>query len=530
MRFAAHTDLRKEESIMKPLKVFAVGAEITVVSTLAVASYNVAFAGANSASDWLAGAPILTVMALESLRLPMALNLFRSKLLGFLLSCTLITSISVATGEAAFIAYENLIFQRSRPVAEAERDLKKAETTRDAAVKAKVEGYDTDIAQLKDAVEKAKAHQIDITKIPADKHEMPNPLSPPVYQAPVLLPVPTAQSRWVPPSGKKRGYWYTANQAAIDAANKANAEAQRKAQEDYDRDRNKVIDRNSTTQEQINQENTEAQKRHDEDLAAASAAVKAAQDKLDAASTSAPNTHDVEAAVEAARQKVIDARTMNPMFRVAAAWQKVPVQDLSLEQFEQVKHWAVVALAVVTAVGSSLAGIIASLPERTGQPSKLSRMLRAWIARRRKKIYRDVPGPEVIKEVEVVKEVPVPGPERIKEVVKEVPGPIEYRYSPGPTQFVEVPGPERIVEKIVTRDVPGPIEYRDVIKTVNVPGPVEYREVEKIVNHEVPGPERIVEKVLVKWVPYDVATGLRIKPDGSLSEERATVAQMRTAQ
>ena len=67
-----------------------------------------------------------------------------------------------------------------------------------------------------------------------------------------------------------------------------------------------------------------------------------------------------------------------------------------------------------------------------------------------------MPGPETIKEVEVIKEVPVPGPERFvdREVIKEVavPGPelikevevqggsrpsIEYRPGPGP---IESPG------------------------------------------------------------------------------------------
>ena len=36
---------------------------------------------------------------------------------------------------------------------------------------------------------------------------------------------------------------------------------------------------------------------------------------------------------------------MNPMFRVAAAWQRTPVEELTLEQFESVKHYAVIALA-----------------------------------------------------------------------------------------------------------------------------------------------------------------------------------------
>jgi hypothetical protein len=277
--------IRDKEKYVKRLKIFAIGAEATVVVTLAVASYNVAFAGTHSAADWLAGAPILTVMALESLRLPVALDLFRSKLLGFLLSCVLITSISVATGEAAFIAYENLIFQRSRPVAEAERDLTKAQTARDT-VKAKVARYDTDIAQLRKDVAEKQAHQIKIAQTPPEKHEF-QPLAEPEYHPPTDQPSPAAQ-----PCKKVKGkitYSYNCNQAALDAVAKANTDNRRKAQDDYDRDRNKVIERNSTSQEQINRQNEEDQKRHGEDLAAANAAVKAAQDKLDAASASPPD-------------------------------------------------------------------------------------------------------------------------------------------------------------------------------------------------------------------------------------------------
>jgi hypothetical protein len=56
-----------------------------------------------------------------------------------------------------------------------------------------------------------------------------------------------------------------------------------------------------------------------------------------------------EAAVADAKRRVADVRLMNPMFRVAAAWQRTPVEDLTSEQFESVKHWAVIALSVATA-------------------------------------------------------------------------------------------------------------------------------------------------------------------------------------
>ena len=79
---------------------------------------------------------------------------------------------------------------------------------------------------------------------------------------------------------------------------------------------------------------------------------------------------------------------MNPMFRVAAAWQRTPVEDLTLEQFEAVKHWAVIALATATALATALAALIASLPERGLKPSKLSLALRRMIAARRKTLRR----------------------------------------------------------------------------------------------------------------------------------------------
>src|SRR5208337_241666 len=103
----------------------AIGAEATVILTLAASSYHIAFSGAPGMSDWLAGAPILTVVALEMLRLPIAFNMVKSRLVGFVMSVAMIAGLSVITGEAASLAFENLIFQRTRPVVEAEAELAK---------------------------------------------------------------------------------------------------------------------------------------------------------------------------------------------------------------------------------------------------------------------------------------------------------------------------------------------------------------------------------------------------------------------
>ena len=108
---------------MKPLKIIAIVAEAVVVCTLAVSSYNAAFGGRDGI-NWMAAAPLLTVVALESLRIPTALNLIKAGA-SDPHEPALIVGLSVITMEAASIGFENLIFERTRPVVEAERDLEK---------------------------------------------------------------------------------------------------------------------------------------------------------------------------------------------------------------------------------------------------------------------------------------------------------------------------------------------------------------------------------------------------------------------
>ena len=109
---------------MKPLKIIAIVAEAVVVCSLAISSYNAAFGGRDGI-NWMAAAPLLTVVALESLRIPTALNLIKAGPITILMSLALIVGLSVITMEAASIGFENLIFERTRPVVEAERDLEK---------------------------------------------------------------------------------------------------------------------------------------------------------------------------------------------------------------------------------------------------------------------------------------------------------------------------------------------------------------------------------------------------------------------
>ena len=313
---------------MNALKIAAVGAEITVISTLAVSSYHIAFSGPSP--DWLAGAPILTVVALESMRLPLAFRLPRMRPLGLVCGVAMLAGLSVITGEAASLAFENLIFQRTRPVAEAERVLAKAEIDR-SALKQAADRRAAEISRLQADVESARKHRADIDK-------------------PLALQAPPAGRTC---TGRRGATWNCSAgvQAAAVAANAA------------------------------------AQKAHADELKTASEAVRAAEERLGGVGP-APDMGASDANLAEARRQVADARAMNPMFRVAAAWQRTPVEDLTLAQFELVKHWAVIALSIATAATTALAAVIASLPERSGQPSKLARAIRAMVAARRKTIRR----------------------------------------------------------------------------------------------------------------------------------------------
>jgi hypothetical protein len=312
---------------LNALKVAAIGAEVAVVSTLAVSSYHIAFSGPSP--DWLAGAPILTVVALESLRLPLAFRMPRMRLTGLACSVAMLAGLSVITGEAASVAFESLIFQRTRPVAEAEAALTQAQIGRDA-LKAAMSRRAEEIARLTADVESARAHRASIDR-------------PPELQQP-------------PPARKcagKHGSWNcgAAVQAEAVSANAA------------------------------------AQKAHADELRDASALVKAAEARL-AAVEPASDMGVSDMSVAEAKRWVATERAVNPMFRVAAAWQRTPVEDLTSEEFETVKHWAVIALASATALATALAAIIGALPERGAGPNKLSLALRQMIAARRKTLRR----------------------------------------------------------------------------------------------------------------------------------------------
>ena len=109
---------------------------------------------------------------------------------------------------------------------------------------------------------------------------------------------------------------------------------------------------------------------------------------------------------------------LSPMHRLAASVYGVKVTELTEDQFETVKKYAVFGLAGAFSILSMLVSVVAHTKPAGKEEHKLNRAIRAYFARKRKplKIY-EIKEIEVFKDgkeiVEIEKEVEVPGPERV---------------------------------------------------------------------------------------------------------------------
>ena len=100
-----------------------------------------------------------------------------------------------------------------------------------------------------------------------------------------------------------------------------------------------------------------------------------------------------------AQKALQKAATGSTMYRTAAAWMGTPVKDLTAEQFERFKRIAVYGVAGAEATATMLVSFIShAVPREQHKPSKLIQGLRAYIARKRRKV-------SLVKTVEVPKEI-----------------------------------------------------------------------------------------------------------------------------
>jgi hypothetical protein len=308
-----------------------------VISTCALAAYQIATAHGGSIS---ACAPILTIAAMESLRVPVAMTIPKLKWLGKVLAVALLIGITPLTFEGMALAFEQFMHQRVVEVVDAET---KADAAKQALKSAQADAAKrkSEVDRLSAEIKDAEAHRIEIAK-----------------QEPILQTLPTPQ---ICSSFNKRGQRVTyacPDQGIAKSVDKAN---------------------------------TDARATHNEQLRNAESEVTRAREALrDGAAKPVLDERKAEADLAQAQRAAEDAMAASVMHRAAAAWFGVDVGNLSRSQFETFKRWAMYGLAGATATVTMIAGFVSNTPRRDGKPTKVDQAIRAYFARRRKKLVRVV--------------------------------------------------------------------------------------------------------------------------------------------
>jgi hypothetical protein len=155
------------------------------------------------------------------------------------------------------------------------------------------------------------------------------------------------------------------------------------------------------------------------------------------------DTKKLETDITEASHAVIEAKkvlaeqiSQNQIYRLAAMWYRISPTDVSNEQFEFVRFWFSIFSAIAVSLAGTVSAFVYYAKQRIAGESLLSRLLakllqarRAYYARKRRPIYRDVPV-EIEKEKIIYqdREVPVEKityrdgkePPKIVEIEKEV--------------------------------------------------------------------------------------------------------------
>jgi hypothetical protein len=319
------------------LKTVTFVVEGVVISTCAVAAYQIATA--HGGSVW-ACAPILTIAAMESLRVPVAMTIPKLKLMGKILATALLIGITPLTFEGMALAFEQFMHQRVVEVADAET---KADTAKQGLESAQADAANrkSELDRLSAEIKDAEAHRAEIDK-----------------QQPILQPLPAPQMCSSFDKKGRRVTYACPDQGIARSVDKQNAEA-------------------GAT--------------HNEQLRNAESEVTRAREALrDAAARPVLDERKAEADLAQAKSAVEDAMAASVMHRAAAAWFGVDVGNLSRSQFETFKKWAMYGLAGATATVTMIAGFVSNMPRKDGKPGKVGQAWRAFLARRRKKLVRIV--------------------------------------------------------------------------------------------------------------------------------------------
>jgi hypothetical protein len=319
------------------LKTATLAAEGVVISTCAVAATQIATA---HGGDFWACAPILTIAAMESLRVPVAMTIPSMKWMGKVAATALLIGITPLTFEGMALAFEQFMHQRVVEVVNSETKANEAQFALEGVLKA-AEQRAAELDRLNQEVKDAEAHRVEIAR-----------------QQPNLQALPAAQ---VCSGTNKKGQRYT-----YECSDKSIAKSVANA-------------------------NAEARVTYDQQLRAAQDEVAKGRSELrDFEVGPPPDAQKARAYLAAAEREVEEAKASSVMHRAAAAWFGIDVGNLSRGQFETFKKWAMYGLAGATATVTMIAGFVSNMPRKDGKPTKVDQAIRAFIARRRKKLVRIV--------------------------------------------------------------------------------------------------------------------------------------------
>lgn len=350
------------ETIRARLLFILVLYEIGVISVCLYAGYNISVLNGGSIAF---AVPLILVSLAEALRIPLSGWSTRLPWHGKLLSAIVLLAISALSFEALVLVFEVFIENRVTNISALERQV--------------------DVA--KNAYDKKHAFLLARKEAVSDAQRIVDQLT---AQSNALL---KARPNSPALSGKTCGKGVTCY-------------GDRQAQDTYKRQ----LAEDNQKQAQLTEERKAQQLR---------------VDSLTAEANSIDLTHE-QNVLDARRKSLAEEKAQSPMHRLTAALYGVSIDKVTSGQFEVLKKYAVFGLAGAFSVLSATVSWVAHMTPKSDKPSKLSRAIRSFLARRRKALVRTVtletPGPERIVEVEKV--VPV-------EVEKVITRWVPYDYNTG---------------------------------------------------------------------------------------------------
>jgi hypothetical protein len=327
----------------------------------------------NSGGDIIMAIPLLLIAAAECLRIPISAWAIHLRPLGQALAVVVLLAIAVGSFEGLSIAFEQFVNNRVINVMRAENDV--------ADAKVAIEAKDKATQETKDEIEIAKLAVVEANKKVADHHA----------------------TKPRPPEAAKGTCTTKSGQRIECSGSRTNAATFRMEVNEF----------NSRSRE-LDTDAAKAQKRVD-DLASKLAEINR-QDMT-------PITNHLRDA----QRNLKEVLRLSPMHRLAASIYGVKVTDLSEDQFETVKKYAVFGLAGAFSILSMLVSVIAHQKPHDGTESKVSRALRKYLARIRKPIVTRETV-EVIKEVIVEKIVEKPVDKIVTQRIETL---VPYDYATG---------------------------------------------------------------------------------------------------